>query len=119
MRLEFGNGGAGEHGHPVFATLGLADHNLTHGEIHVLHPELQRLQQPEPASVHQHRRDPPRARQAVQQKADLVAVEVVPEPDSLTIPRSVGACGVAVSRGVGGIPGFYLNGGRGKRSKNA
>jgi hypothetical protein len=44
-------------------------------ELHILHPKLQRLEEPQAAAIHQHRREPGHSGQPAQQQAHLVAVE--------------------------------------------
>jgi hypothetical protein len=64
-----------QHGDPILAALRPPDSDLPRLEVQVLDPQLQRLEQPEPAAIEQQRHQPRRARQPAEQPAHLFARE--------------------------------------------
>jgi hypothetical protein len=70
----------GQGSHPVAPPLPVPDHDLAHGEIEILHPEAQALEQPKPGAIEQPRHERVRALEPREHGAHLVGGEHDREP---------------------------------------
>jgi hypothetical protein len=64
----------GHHGNPVLVALSAANRELTQPQVHVLHPEMQRLQQPEAAAVEERAHQPRRPLELVHDGRHLASI---------------------------------------------
>ena len=71
MRLQRLHHLLGQHRHPVLAALAVAHRNLPVGEVHVLHPQRQALDLPQPRAIQQARHQPFHALQLLEEPARL------------------------------------------------
>jgi hypothetical protein len=105
-----------QHGQPILVPLAVADGDLVHREVDVLHAQTTAFQQAQPGAVEQNRHEPRHAVEPLEDGADLVARQHDGQmlgplgPDDVVEPREVDAEHLAIQKEQG-AQGLVLGGG--------